>query len=106
MFARDMGRSGLPCNVWAGPQRASSGATRMSEQLQWWAGDWAPAKALRNALLISLAVHVAWVGAVWRWVVTQPATPHELRVELAAAARPSVAAASDQAPSAPQLEAS
>lgn len=71
----------------------------MSQQLHGWAGSPAPAAGLRSlatAFLISLSIHAALIGAVWRLVSTQQRQPvqHDLRIELTPSPHPTTAGAS------------
>lgn len=71
----------------------------MSQQLHGWADSPATAAGLRSlatAFLISLCIHAALIGAIWRFVSTQQRQPvqHDLRIELTPSLRPTTAGAS------------
>ena len=67
---------------------------RMSEHLRGWLGS-TGLSSMARAFLISLCVHAALVGAVWRFATTQQRQPvqHDVRIELTSSPRPPIAAA-------------
>jgi periplasmic protein TonB len=81
-------------------KRFRHGSTRMSEHLHGWPGSTATGlSSVARAFLISLCVHAALIGAVWRFASTQQRRPsqRDLRIELTSSRRPPIAAASTPA---------
>ncbi|HET7063872.1 MAG TPA: energy transducer TonB [Rudaea sp.] len=83
----------------------------MSQQLDGWTDSTATAAGPRfiaRAFLISLCLHAALIGVLWRFVSTREPRPvqHELRLELTPSLRPVTAAASPAVHAEPRQDSS
>lgn len=82
---------------------------RMSQQMHGWADLTATVvgpRCIARAFLISLCLHAALIGVIWRFVSTRESQPvqHELRVELTPGLRQITAAASAEVHAEPRQD--
>jgi protein TonB len=68
---------------------------RTTEHVHGWPGSTPDRSSMARSLLLSLCVHAALAGAIWRFAPTQPQRPAQrsLRIELAPSPRPAITAA-------------
>ena len=79
---------------------------RTNEHVHGWPGSTPGRSSIARALLLSLCVHAALAGAIWRFASTQPQRPAQrsLRIELASSPRPTIAPAATPTHSEPKLD--